>query len=163
MSTDQREAVKAYLALNTPDRPPTSLFNSSARGVPDVSALSSWVDCWCAGHAFEGGGTSASSPTFAGVVALLNDLRLKEGKPSLGFLNPFLYQHADAFHDQTAGDTCGNWTKGCNCTNSAWGRGFPAVSGWDPSSGLGTPNYALLKRAVLSLPFPKYGSRAVEQ
>ena len=100
----------------------------------------------------EGGGTSASAPTFAGVVALLNDLRLSKGKPALGFVNPFLYQNADAFHDLTAGDTCGNWSKGCNCTAGGWGRGFPAVKGWDPSSGLGTPNYEKLKAAVMALP-----------
>jgi hypothetical protein len=159
----QKDAVSAYMALDTQDRPPTKLFNSSARGVPDVAALSSWVDCWCAGHAFEGGGTSASSPTFAGVVALLNDLRLKDGKPPLGFLNPFLYQHADAFHDMQAGDTCGNWTKGCNCSSApGWGRGFPGVKGWDPSSGLGSPNYAKLKAAVLSLPFPAQKSQHVD-
>ena len=145
----------------------------------------SWVDNWCMGHPFQGGGTSASSPTFAGVVAMLNgknslveppslplenyslpayihaplfpvvptDLRLQKGKPPLGFLNPFLYKNPTAFNDMTAGDTCGNWTKGCNCTaDESWTRGFPAVKGWDPSSGLGTPDYLKLKAAVLALP-----------
>ena len=37
------------------------------------------------------GGTSASSPTFAAIVSLLNDARLAKGKPVLGFLNPWLY------------------------------------------------------------------------
>ena len=37
------------------------------------------------------GGTSASSPTFAAIVALLNDVRISNGKPPLGFLNPALY------------------------------------------------------------------------
>lgn len=37
------------------------------------------------------GGTSASSPTFAAVVTLLNDFRIASGKPPLGFLNPLLY------------------------------------------------------------------------
>ncbi len=37
------------------------------------------------------GGTSASSPTFAGFVALLNDARIGVNKPPLGFLNPLLY------------------------------------------------------------------------
>jgi hypothetical protein len=30
-------------------------------------------------------------PTTAGIVALLNDWRLRHGKPTMGFLNPFLY------------------------------------------------------------------------
>lgn len=148
-----------------------------------VAGACSWVDNWCMGHEFQGGGTSASSPTFAGVVAMLNgrssllelficrhrstvlaftllcifsfatDLRLQKGNPPLGFLNPFLYKNSAAFNDMTAGDTCGNWTKGCNCTaDESWTRGFPAVKGWDPSSGLGTPDYLKLKAAVLALP-----------
>ena len=37
------------------------------------------------------GGTSASSPTFAGIITLLNDARIAEGMPPLGFLNPLIY------------------------------------------------------------------------
>ena len=37
-------------------------------------------------------GTSCASPTFAGVVSLLNDLRISAGKSTLGFLNPLVYQ-----------------------------------------------------------------------
>ena len=36
-------------------------------------------------------GTSCSSPTAAGIFALLNDLRLKLGKSTLGFINPLIY------------------------------------------------------------------------
>ena len=36
------------------------------------------------------GGTSASSPSFAGMVSLINEARFKAGKPQMGFLNPFL-------------------------------------------------------------------------
>ena len=35
-------------------------------------------------------GTSCASPTFSGVVSLLNDIRLSKGLSTLGFLNPFL-------------------------------------------------------------------------
>ena len=38
------------------------------------------------------GGTSASSPTFASVISLVNDARLAKGMSSLGFLNPWLYK-----------------------------------------------------------------------
>jgi hypothetical protein len=38
--TYQASAVHGYTTLDTADRPPSSLFNASARGVPDVSALS---------------------------------------------------------------------------------------------------------------------------
>jgi tripeptidyl-peptidase-1 len=36
-------------------------------------------------------GTSASTPAVAGIFAKLNDIRLKTGRPALGFLNPLLY------------------------------------------------------------------------
>ena len=42
---------------------------------------------------------SASAPAFAGMVSLLNEARLKAGKPTMGFLNPFLYANPDAFTD----------------------------------------------------------------
>lgn len=86
-------------------------------------------------------GTSASAPVFAGMVALLNAQRLQAGKPPLGFLNPWLYQtrqaHADAFFDVTVG------------TNSDSDKyGFTAAAGWDPVTGVGTPNFARLLTLV---------------
>ena len=48
-------------------------------------------------------GTSASSPIFASVLALINDELLHAGKPVLGFINPFLYANAEAFNDITTG------------------------------------------------------------
>lgn len=36
-------------------------------------------------------GTSASAPTFAGIVGLLNSARLAAGRPPMGFLNPWIY------------------------------------------------------------------------
>lgn len=47
---------------------------------------------WCKTHReIPLGGTSASGPIAAGLVALLNDARLNQGLPSLGHLNPRLY------------------------------------------------------------------------
>ncbi len=65
------------------------------------------------------GGTSASSPTFTGFVALLNDVRLKAGLPPLGFLNPFLYSKGfQGLNDITIGHNSGCGTTGFNvsCT-----------------------------------------------
>ncbi|KAG6810194.1 hypothetical protein H0H93_015135, partial [Arthromyces matolae] len=68
------------------------------------------------------GGTSASSPAFAGFVALLNDVRLAHGQKPLGFLNPLLYSKAAAgLNDITVGHN-----SGCGTT------GFNATKGWDP-------------------------------
>lgn len=57
-------------------------------------------------------GTSAATPISAGVIGMINDIRLNKGLKSLGFLNPLIYQSAavqDAFLDVTEGNnsTCG--------------------------------------------------------
>ena len=82
-------------------------------------------------------GTSAATPVVAAIFAKLNDLRLRAGKPPMGFLNPFIYANPTAFNDVTTG-----------CNNNGGKYGFTATKGWDPATGLGTPNYALLKKLV---------------
>eukprot|EP01009_Symbiontida_sp_KSa7_P007303 NODE_4061_length_363_cov_247.974522_g3481_i0.p1 GENE.NODE_4061_length_363_cov_247.974522_g3481_i0~~NODE_4061_length_363_cov_247.974522_g3481_i0.p1 ORF type:complete len:106 (+),score=21.83 NODE_4061_length_363_cov_247.974522_g3481_i0:25-318(+) len=92
-------------------------------------------------------GTSCASPTFAGVVGLLNDARLKAGKKPLGFLNPLMYKiartHADAFIDVQKGDN-GQFL-------SCDGYGFTAAKGWDPVTGLGAPNYENLVKYIMEV------------
>lgn len=46
---------------------------------------------------------ACASPIFASVVALINDDLLAAGKPVLGFLNPWIYAHPEAFNDITTG------------------------------------------------------------
>ena len=69
------------------------------------------------------GGTSASTPTFAALVALLNDARLKAGLPTLGFMNPLIYligaQVPSAFNDITKGNNPGCGTEGFNVSLQA--------------------------------------------
>lgn len=60
-------------------------------------------------------GTSAASPTFASIIAMVNDARINAGKPSLGFLNPWLYsQGYAALNDITMGNNAGCGTQGFN-------------------------------------------------
>ena len=73
------------------------------------------------------------------MVSLLNDARIAAGLPSLGFLNPWLYAKGfKGLNDIVAGKNPGCGT-----------NGFEAVKGWDPITGLGTPNFGLLKDLVL--------------
>lgn len=68
------------------------------------------------------GGTSASCPTFTGIVALLNDARLKAGLPPLGFLNPLLYTIGfQGLNDITVGHNAGCGTEGFNVSNISLG------------------------------------------
>lgn len=110
-----------------------SQFNNR-RGIPDVAAaadprtaLAYYVsDQWQLI-----GGTSASTPLWAGIMADANQMA---GHP-LGFINPGLYKvalsskYSQDFNDITVGD------------NSFGGvQGYQAAQGWDAASGLGSPN-----------------------
>ncbi|KAJ7574359.1 peptidase S8/S53 domain-containing protein [Mycena floridula] len=117
------------------------LFNATGRAYPDVSAQGNGFQVVIGGRVGSVGGTSASSPTVAGIIALLNDYRLANGKSSLGFLNPLIYANSGGFNDITSGSN-----PGCGTT------GFTAGSGWDPVTGLGTPNFTKLQPIVLAAP-----------
>ncbi|KAH9482944.1 Tripeptidyl-peptidase sed3 [Psilocybe cubensis] len=94
---------------------------------PDVSAQSDRYRIFLAGRPVLIGGTSASSPAFAGFVAMLNDARFKAGLGSLGFLNPLLYSFDGAgFNDITVGNNAGCGTTGFNSNFEQ------ATKGWDP-------------------------------
>lgn len=64
---------------------------SSIQGLTDLQRGDRRFQVIVNGTVHSVGGTSASSPTFAGIVTLLNDFRIANGKPPLGFLNPMLY------------------------------------------------------------------------
>lgn len=142
MPSYQASAVTNYLKHHAPNYGPGVYNNSGcARGFPDVSAAGLNVTTVYLGHAYGVGGTSASAPIVASIVTLLNEERLQVGKSPLGFLNPIFYAHPDAFNDITEGSNPGCGT-----------QGFSAAKGWDPVSGLGTPNFEKLKQVVLALP-----------
>lgn len=138
----QAAAVQAFNDKYAPNYGP-NVYNDSgvARGFPDVAAIGLRVATVFNGSTIGVGGTSASAPIFAGIVTLLNEARIAAGKGPLGFLNPTLYANPDAFNDITIGSNPGCGTDG-----------FNATPGWDPVTGLGTPNFPKLKEVFLSLP-----------
>lgn len=128
-------AGSSYLGSSVGAPPP----NVNMRGIPDVAYQASpgtavlvFVDSqW-----FAVGGTSASAPQWAGLVAMADQI----AGHSLGFINPALYQiasdpgkYAADFYDVTIGS---------NQVSSI--PGYPATTGWDAVTGLGTPNAANL-------------------
>lgn len=130
------------------------LYNASGRGFPDVAAQSSNFVVIDKGLATLVGGTSASSPTFAGIISVLNGLRVQSGKPGLGFLNPWIYSTAyKGLNDITTGGS-----RGCTGTDIYSGLKAPyvpyaswnATAGWDPVTGWGTPDFSKLKSLALS-------------
>ncbi|KAF9269034.1 family S53 protease-like protein [Marasmius fiardii PR-910] len=131
----QASAVTTYLnALGSTN---SGRFNVNGRAFPDIAAQGENIEIVVGGQAGLVAGTSASSPIFASVIALVNDRLVAAGRPVLGFLNPFLYANPGAFFDITSGNNPGCGT-----------NGFPARAGWDPVTGLGTPNFAAILRAA---------------
>jgi subtilase family serine protease len=131
--------------------------NSDMRGVPDVAfqassatgplvymtepaTKTSGTGCGGADPCSIGwyvlGGTSCSAPQWAGLIAIADQIAGHD----LGYINPALYKiaadstkYAADFFDVTIGD---------NQTSVI--PGYPASSGWDAITGLGTPNAAKL-------------------
>jgi subtilase family serine protease len=122
----------------------TGLSDSRAgRGVPDVASDAAPHTGMAlvvsdGGNQYtvrDSGGTSASAPLWAGLIALAD----QNADRHLGFVNPAIYRigrsasYHQAFHDITQG---GNTTQFPGHTIG----GYTAASGWDPVTGWGSPN-----------------------
>ena len=115
----------------------TNKGSTARRNLPDVAMVAdgTWV-YYDNGSGGSFGGTSISSPLWAGFMALVNQQAVSLGQPTIGFLNPAVYAIGKAagystnFHDITTG----------NNTNSSSPTLFFAVSGYDLCTGWGTPN-----------------------
>ncbi|AEO67310.1 uncharacterized protein THITE_33702, partial [Thermothielavioides terrestris NRRL 8126] len=104
------------------------------RATPDISAIGAGFQIVMGGSVTQVLGTSASTPVVAAMVALVNDARMRAGKPSLGWLNPLLY--ADkvraVLRDVQAGTSAG-----CRFPDGSTAPGWTAVAGYDCVTGLG--------------------------
>jgi len=112
-----------------------------SRGIPDISANGVNYVIAIDGTFNYVYGTSASTPVVGSILTLINAARLDLGKGPIGFINPTLYANPGMFNDITSG---GN--QGCGTP------GFTAVTGWDPVTGLGTPNFPKMLAVFLALP-----------
>ncbi|KAH9037066.1 subtilisin-like protein [Lactarius pseudohatsudake] len=107
------------------------LYNASGRGIPDIAAQSINLPMFFKGQEQREEGTSGATPVVAGIISLLNDWLISTGRYPLGFVNPWLYGRGRAaLNDITEGSN-----PGCGMD------GFSAIVGWDPVTGLGTPNF----------------------
>jgi hypothetical protein len=126
--------------------------NDGFRDVPDVSMTASaahdgYLTCMldtqgCTDDIY--GGTSAATPVFAGMLALVNQYLLNKGVQSqagLGNINPTLYalyqSNPGAFHDITTGSNVVPCQIGTpDCTTGSFG--YYAQAGYDQVTGLGS-------------------------
>ncbi|TBU52071.1 subtilisin-like protein [Dichomitus squalens] len=141
-SSFQKAAVAGYLEKYPPPYA-AGIFNSTGRAFPDVAANGLNYSVVLNGQFRLISGTSASAPTFASILSAINDARLAVGKKPVGWVNPALYSPTIswAFNDIINGSNPGCGT-----------NGFAARPGWDPVSGLGTPNFLKLLPQFLLLP-----------
>jgi tripeptidyl-peptidase-1 len=150
----QKKALDTYFAEHNPPYPyyellggfdqskvGNGIYNRIGKGSPDVSANGVYSGVYKKGVLVKSGGTSASTPIFASIITRINDVRLNMGKKTVGFINPVLYQHPEILNDITNGTNPGCGT-----------QGFEAVKGWDPVTGLGTPNFPKMLKFFTSLP-----------
>jgi kumamolisin len=106
------------------------------RTVPDV-ALNSGAEYsfYSLGRFTSAGGTSAAAPLWAAFNALVNQALAASGKPPLGFPSPALYSIAEsADYGSNFHDIADNSKNG-----SATDAGFHALTGYDLTTGWGTP------------------------
>jgi tripeptidyl-peptidase-1 len=142
MPSYQADAVKAYLAKKPEIG--SSEYAPNGRASPDVSLLGEkFAVITGSGQTIAVGGTSASTPSWGGIISLLNEecLSASGGSKTLGFINPLLYKNADAFNDIT---------KGNNAIGYNSKSGWKCTEGWDAATGLGTPNFEKLQTVVRS-------------
>jgi subtilase family serine protease len=132
----QEQAVAEYVG-NHVAAPSSSefIFSSSGRAYADVSAWAYDIAIVIGSSFKRGGGTSASAPIVAGLISQLNHHRMSAGLPTLGFVNPWLYQlNGTGFLDITSGSS--------RTYDSL--RGFNGTPGWDVLTGWGLPSYRVL-------------------
>ncbi|KAF8269942.1 peptidase S8/S53 domain-containing protein [Lactarius quietus] len=111
------------------------LYNARGRGVPDLAAQSDRFEFFFGDALYVVSGTSCSTPTITGIISLLNDYLISTGRSPLGFLNMRLYGRGRAgLNDVKSGHN-----QGCGT------EGFTATVGWDPVTGLGTPDFERLQ------------------
>ncbi len=120
---------------------PNSPKGAAGRGVPDVAGNADPLTGYRVlvnGKNTVIGGTSAVSPLWAGLIALINQRRSASGKAAVGFLHPVLYANPAVFRDITDGnnDIDGSLKK------------YASGQGWDACTGLGSPDAAKLLKLL---------------
>jgi tripeptidyl-peptidase-1 len=130
--------------------PNVAQYNPLGRGYPDISTVGNNLLFVYGKEYSTVAGTSASGPVLAGLIALINEELLNCNLPPLGFLNPFLYwakaNYPAALRDVLVGS---NFDGDIQPADSHYPEfcpyGFTTQPGWNAVTGLGTPNWTVLR------------------
>lgn len=143
--TWQADNTAAYVegVLASSSKIPAGFYNASGRGVPDVALLGDRYPVITNGGTTLQKGTSASAPFFAALIVLVNDIRLRQGKSAVGFINPLLYSEQGRASIRDVADGISS-IEGCE-QGEVFVNGYEAAPGWDPASGLGEPGFEGLR------------------
>lgn len=144
----QENATMSYFSnVAGTNKQPFPGFNRNGRGYPDVSLIAHNYVIALNNNLTAVSGTSASSPVFGGMIALINSQRLRNGKTALGWINPALYTFSSSFvNDITSGEN--------NCVamgTVCCSQGYHATPGWDPVTGLGSVNFTAMNEIFSNL------------
>ncbi|TVY24505.1 Aorsin [Lachnellula hyalina] len=134
------------------------VYNRFGRGYPDVSANGAFLLAFLNLTERSFFGTSLASPIFGSVITLINEERSVIGKGPVGFINPALYKSKkfpwNTFEmvvlTRIDPSVLNDITNGSN--PNCGSQGFQASKGWDPVTGLGTPNYPEMLTYFSNLP-----------
>lgn len=108
---------------------------NTKRGLPDICANAdpnTGYTIWYRGATMTVGGTSAVSPLWSGLLALINQRRGSGTSFGSGAIHTILYQNPGVLKDITVGNN----------------GSFSASTGWDPTTGLGSPNGVLISNLL---------------
>jgi subtilase family serine protease len=108
----------------------TSRTSSDVAFVADIDGGVLVYDSFIGGWA-DVGGTSVGAPNWSAIIAIADQYH----GSGLGLVNALLYgfEGTKAFHDVTVG------------SNTAYpGTGYQATTGWDPATGVGSPNVGVI-------------------
>ena len=135
--------------------------STTYRNIPDVAWLADDIFIYTSGYNYEGvfeegqptleAGTSAAAPLWAGFAALVNQQALASGnRGTLGFANPYLYSLA-GYPTAYTGNYFNDINDGSNNNYSGTGE-YHAVTGYDLTTGLGSPKCDLIIVSEGSIP-----------
>jgi len=149
MPSYQVAAVNSYLTSGVA-LPDASLFNATNRAYPDIAACAENVCVLSYGAGCEGvGGTSAATPMMGAMITLLNQDRLNAKKTPIGFFTPLVYKMYALNAGLYFNDKLGEGNNGGEC---GYALGFNSITGWDPLTGVGSPQFANIRKYVATLP-----------